>query len=317
MSAKVERAKIWEEFENIRIKHPRLVEAHDAFDDLRKLRKATPNAPQRFVALFAPTHSGKSMSVRTYLETAVATEAIARGLFSDDMDRKLIAKRQRIALHVTLSANATPKTLASDILRALGDERAESGNTPSLLARAYDLMHKIGIEILFVDEIQHLREYGISVTDTLKTMMIRGLVPMVFIGIEEARHHLFNDPQLANRCLLELDYSCLDYENQSERKLFEDYCGRLGLKLKQHELFEKAADLLADDIPACLHVVSGGRIGMVSRLVQDAATIAAEQAADTVRRHHIDEAVAVWLRKGRVKENPFRSGVRRTKVKAA
>jgi len=333
MSTIIKRAKIWAEFERMRIKHPRLSEAHDAYDDLRESKRSTPNSPQRFVALFAPTHSGKSMSVRTYIESKVVDAAVSRGLFPADMDRNLIAKRQNIVLHVTLSAKASPKSLATDILRELGDARADKGTASSLLARSYDLMAAEGTELLIVDEIQHLSgmrgrlvggssrglmDDSTSVTDTLKTMMIRGLVPMVFIGVEEARHFLFNDAQLAGRCLLELNYNCLDWADLRQREIFRDYCGRLGLKLKQHKLFKEAANFLIPDILACLHEISKGRIGVVSRLVQHAAALAAKKNADTIQREHLETATDTWaIPNDFIDYNPFQAGVRRVEKKRA
>ncbi len=332
MGAKITHSTIWAAFESIRIEHPRVKQAYRAFDDLRQLKLAKPHAPQRFVSIFAPTHSGKSMSVQMYIETKVVQEAVRRKLFPGSMPHGEIARRQRIVLHVTLSASATPKSLASDILRALGDQRAERGTATSLLARSYDLMQAVGTELLIVDEIQHLSatrgrktvgiaralEQSTSVTDTLKTMMIRGLVPMVFVGIDQARHLLFNDDQLANRCRLELDFGCLNYSNQRERKIFEYYCALLGSNLRAQGLFESEVDLLTEGVAACLHAVSGGRIGLVSRLVERAAVIALDEDATTINRQHLERATNDWaIPQNLIDYNPFRSGIRTIEKRVA
>ncbi|MBD9571875.1 TniB family NTP-binding protein [Ensifer sp. ENS08] len=183
--------------------------------------------------------------------------------------------------------------------------------------RVYDLMRKCGTELLVIDEIQHLsgdrrrkRSTAVSdatpVTDTMKVMLIRGLVPIVFVGIPEARHHLFGDPQLAERCINELDFKPLDLMKPKERKIFLEYCGRLSLKLHQHEIFEDETDLLNGDIPACLHIVSGGRIGTVSNLVLFASIIAFEQDARCITRDHLVQATDEWaIPKGVIDYNPF------------
>jgi hypothetical protein len=326
MTRQIRRSTIWAAFESIRIEHPRVKEAYRTFDDLRQLKLEHSNAPQRFVSIFAPSHSGKSMAAQMYIETKIVEEAIRRKLFPADTPLCEIARRQRLVLHVTLSASATPKSLASDILMALGDKRAERGTATGLLARSYDLMQAVGTELLIVDEIQHLSptrgrknvkiarafEQSTSVTDTLKTMMIRGLVPMVFIGVNEARHLLFNDEQLANRRRLELDFGCLNYGHQRERKIFEYYCAFLGAMLREQRLFRSEVDLLTNGVAACLHAVSGGRIGLVSRLVERAAVIALDDDATTISTQHLERATIDWaIPRGLIDYNPFKLGIRR------
>jgi AAA domain len=314
------RANIWTEFEKMRIKHERLAPAHKVFDDLRATRRDAPFEPKRFASIFAPTHSGKSTAVSIYLETRVAEDAIRRGLFPPETDRKLIARQQRIVLYISLEGVTSIKNLAQEILLALG--KNERGTASDLLKLAYDHL-QVGTELLIIDETQHLKttkerrkfaelkEGETALTNTLKTMLIRGLVPMCFIGIPEARSLLFNDPQLAGRCVEEIDYSCLDFAVPSDRKIFRNYCGRLGLKLQQHGLFEQASNFLCDDIAECLHAASSGRIGIVSRIVEQAAAFATEEGASQVLREHLAKAVDRWsIPNNTVTYNPFRAGIR-------
>jgi hypothetical protein len=318
---------IWAEFLKMRIKHARLDKAHQLYDDLRYAKRSCPWSPQDFGAIFAETHSGKSMSVTTYIEWRVAEELIEAGMVPPDMPRSEVAKLQRKVLHFTLSSSATPKMLATDILRALGDKRAASGNVETLRQRVYDLLRFHGTELLVIDEIQHLSaktsrlpdgrtcRSGITestaVTDNLKCMLIEGLVPMMFIGITEARHHLFNDAQLASRCVQELDFGRLDFTVPEQKDIFVKYCGRLGLKLRQHGLFEDETNLVEGDIPACMLEVAGGRIGIASKLVRNACEVATAKKARCVTREHLDEATEDWaIRKGVIDYNPFRDGIR-------
>jgi hypothetical protein len=323
---KVTRTKIWTEFKKMRIKYPRLPLAHGMFDDLRAAKREAPLEPQGFASIFAPTHSGKSMTIRTYLETTVAEEAIKRGLFPADMDRKEIAAMQRIVLHITLDGVAKIKNLAEAILRALGMGNVK-GTTGALLQLAYDTLKDLGTELLVIDEVQHLKttkerakfaelqEGETALTNTLKTMLIRGLVPIVFVGIETARPLIFNDYQLAGRCIVEIPFDSFDFAVQAEREIFVDYCGRIGLKLHQHGLFEQPSNFLIDDIPACLHAASTGRIGIVSRIVEQAAVIASDRGESCVSREHLKKAVDVWaIPKKFIDYNPFSTGVREVEL---
>ena len=117
---------------------------------------------------------------------------------------------------------------------------------------------------------------------------------------------------------MQLDFGCLDYTDAAERKIFEDYCGRLGIKLKEHGLFRRAADLLRDDIPGCLHVISRGRIGVVSRLVEQATVVAAQEDAASLSRHHLARATDDWaIPQGVIDYNPFTCGVRTVQKRRA
>jgi Bacterial TniB protein len=204
----------------------------------------------------------------------------------------------------------------------------EDGNTNELLKLAYDHIISLKVELLIIDETQHLKtakERGkfaelqkgeTALTNTLKTMLIRGVCPMVFIGITEARSLIFNDEQLADRSLEEIDFSNLDITSTTDREIFINYCGMLGLKLKRHGLFAKETNLLGGDIPACLYAVSNGRIGIVSRVVEHAAVIAIDKGSPCVLRSHLEGAVDQWaLPKKVIDYNPFKIGVREARLK--
>ncbi|TDK39253.1 hypothetical protein E2F50_03780 [Rhizobium deserti] len=319
----VTEADIYVMFEDRRIRHDRLNKAQKFFGELRKTKRMSPLSPKRFGTLFAPSQAGKSTTVRHYIETVVVDDAIAQGLFPPTMDRQTIAARQKLVLHVTLSAKATIKTLASDILTAIGDPYAVTGTADNLLKRVYDNLRRCGTELVFIDEIQHLshrlaRESGtttdrsglresLEVTDTLKNMMIKGVVPMMFVGIPEARHFIFNEEQLAQRCLKELQFDPANFSKEGERNDFIAFVGKLGLKLKQEGLFAEASDFVAGDIPYRLHEISHGYMGAACNLVCEACIIALAEGASCVTRDHLSEATDSWAIPRRVvTSNPFK-----------
>ncbi|MBD9571874.1 hypothetical protein [Ensifer sp. ENS08] len=121
MSGAISISDIMSKFDCIRIKHPRLEEAHMWFDTMRGTKRASPQSPKKFISIFAPAQSGKSMSVLTYIHTKVVDEVIKAGLFDKDLGREAIAKEQKLVLHLTLTAKATTKSFVEDVLVALGD----------------------------------------------------------------------------------------------------------------------------------------------------------------------------------------------------
>jgi hypothetical protein len=261
-----------------------------------------------------------------YLESVVAKEAIKRGLFPADMNPLEIAARQKIVVHITLEGVTNIKNLMQSILAAMGG--STKGTKAELTRLVYDHLKEPSVELLIIDELQHLipkkdkdKRYDdrgdepTAITDTLKSMLNKGCVPMVFVGIEEARPMIFNSEQLAGRHVEQIDYSCLDWTIPSERRIFLTYCGNVGLKLKQHALFEQPSNFLKDDIPACLLAASSGRVGMVSRIVEQASLIAVDEQSSQVTRAHLEKAVDRWaIPANLIDYNPFRSGIREAKL---
>ncbi|MDB5531494.1 MAG: hypothetical protein JWR51_4597 [Devosia sp.] len=334
MTSTISRPRIQAAFDTMRIIHPRIPEVHQALDDAREVGRLSPYSPKRYVEFFAPSHSGKSTAITTYIENVVVKQAIERGLFPADMDPQLIARKQNIVLHVTLSPKATPKSLASDILRRLGDKRCDSGNTGGLLARVYSMLEDEHVELVILDEIQHLASGTVKkpggtakkmhlvetteVTDTLKTMMIRGLVPMVFVGIPEAREHLSVDIQLTNREMNRINFLPLDWSDSSDRETFRRYCGLAGLMIKKHGLMPDDTNFLDGDIPEKLWVSSGGCIGLVSRIAEEATIHAAARGAKRVEYDDLELAIDTRaLPNNYCTYNAFRDGVRTKNLKSA
>jgi hypothetical protein len=321
------------EFLKMCIPHPRMSHAHRIYDNLRQMKVLAPNKPQRCACLFAPTHSGKSKTVEAYIETQIVDELIVEGMFSAEMDRSEIARLQRRALHVTLDSKATTKSCYSDILREFNDPHASQGTATSLLARVYHHMRKHATQILFLDEIQHMdhrqtekdskpKRAGVcestAVTDTLKTMLIRGLVPIVFIGIDEAESMILGDQQLAARCITKIDFRQLRNDVPEDLEIFLDYLGMLGIKLMQHGLVKEISDLLEKNLPAVIHAVASGRLGMASRLVAAACTIARERKATSVMAEHVSAAIEEWaIPMGLIDYNPLAQGLHGFERRAA
>lgn len=284
------------------------------------------------------------MAVRSYIEDVVVPEVIERGLFPADMDRHRIAQQQRLVLHVTLSPQASVRSMAVDILRQLGDKRADTGGGPVLLRRVYEYLtgeYRDPItrevlprqtELVILDEIQHLSAGKVNkpsgrlekshriettqVTDTLKTMLIRGLVPMVFVGIPEAREHLAIDQQLLNREMGKIDFSPLRWSNIKDQEIFLEYCIEAAALIRAENLFPEDIDLLGNGIPHMLWAASGGCIGVVSRILEEAALHATNREAPSIELEDLALAVDTRALPNRMcTYNPFREGVRQaTKV---
>jgi hypothetical protein len=238
-------------------------------------------------------------------------------------DVEELAKEQKKVVHVTLSAQATPKSLATDILIALEDPEPDKGTKASLWGRVYKLIAKLKVEMLVIDEVQHLANKRIKVTtegdaivfdhardqnvsDTLKVMMIRGSVPLVFMGILQARDLVFSSTQFKGRVLDEIEFETPRWAVQKERMDFIEFCGRLALKLQETGLFSEPPPLVHGDIPSDLYASSLGRLGLVCRIVEKATILALTRGSTVMERSDLADAVdLVIVSRGELPENPF------------
>jgi hypothetical protein len=253
------------------------------------------------------------------------------------MDAAEIARRQVKVLYVSLNEKANRESLYSDILTRLGAQVSGTAKIPTLRRQLYLYLRgendpinnpqkQRPCELLILDEIQHLSQgvmrqvkgrstksfetTGTDVTDALKYMMNEGLVPVMFVGIPEARVHLSVDPQLRNRHVESIDFSPLRWSSDTDAEIFTDYCGKTGIMIQRHGLLPEVSSLLEHDIPHMLWAASGGLIGLASRIVEEAVYHTLEAGRTKVGLNEL--ALAVDTRaipQGFCIYNPFREGV--------
>jgi len=341
MKQPLSRAEIAAIFKQMRIHHPRVDAIIDVCEGARRGVRLSPWEPQGWLELFALSGSGKSHAVKIYLEKVVVPEVIAEGLFPAEMPAAEIARRQVKVLHVTLNERATREGLYSDILTRLGAEVSPSAKIGTLRKQLYSYLRGENDEInnpkrvrpcelLILDEIQHLSQgamrqskgrstktfesTGTDVTDALKFMMIEGMVPIMFVGIPEARVHLSVDAQLRSRFVDEVPFDPLRWSDDGEARLFTNYCGKIGIKIQQHGLLPEVSNLLEHGIPEMLWQASGGLLGITCRIAEEAvyhaqraghATVTLDDLADAVDTRAIPQGYCLY--------NPFREDrVKRT-----
>lgn len=303
-------------FKRMRIEHPLLKDVHDQLDILRAVKRDSyPGDEQLAAALLADSHSGKSTAVRMYVENTVVNDCIARGMYKGE-DRRTIAHKQKIVVHVTLTPGATVSSLMTDLLKALGDPRPDYGSVRERRYRVYTLLEKLGVELLIIDEVQHLgsvttagtatrRENATDVQNNLKNFLIDGY-PIMFVGRPEARDRIFGDEQTDLRTEDEISFGPLSMDKEDEWTIFCDFCACLADQMMSDGVLDHVVNLLEGDTPICLFMVSNGRLGLLTKVVRWAIRAAMEEGAKTLtRRHFIAATDRFAARKVLIERNPF------------
>lgn len=283
-------------FKSVFVPYPKHVELHDRCDYLQKLGRRSIGKPQMGLRVLAPSGSGKSTAAEAYMN--------------------LVQRRRPRTptfvpiLKIDLERGSTSKKLMMSILDKFGDPYASHGNELTLKRRAFACFERFKTELLIVDEVQHLNfRNGLKndVTDTLKGMLDGGVVPMVFLGTEDAEQMFRRNLQLNGRLLAPCDLLPLDSRNADDRRLFAAFVGRLEQAVVDCDVLPEPSGLGEAGLLPGLFEVSQGIVGRVSRLFQAALEIAIRRRASRLEAYDLALAVDRWaIPQSFVKTNPIR-----------
>src|SRR3546814_20081983 len=104
-------------------------------------------------------------------------------------------------------------------------------------------LRRLGVELLVVDEIQHLRREGNDVndvTDALKRWLDAGSVPLVLVGNMDSQPFFERNKQLCARLGTPLDLSPLAASKQRDAIHFKAFCSRYDDKLVESGAVRKS-----------------------------------------------------------------------------
>jgi hypothetical protein len=297
--------------QNIVIQHPRLLQAHSRFESLIQHARCNPTGEKQCMALIAPTQSGKSTIIRTFIKEKNTEGALA--------------ERRIPVLDVTLKGTRTRKSFAQDILFRIAEFGYETGpHTGSegiLLERVRTYLRDANVELLVVDEFHHLVQSDNArvlhtVGETIKWMLITGVCPIVLAGIEDARKPFQANSQLSQRAVPSVELTPLSAANPAELKLFADFMLRYLLAIEKSGVARNASALRNGDIPPCFMEMSDGVLGIICNLLKEAVRIMTYGGRDELTRDDLCEAADAFVRDGKCERNPLRNGLKPLSIAA-
>ena len=287
-------------YKEIFLPYPRHVTFHSDCDYLRQLGLATKGGPQSGLRVLAPSGSGKSTAARMFIALLETRER-------SDPDVKPVVM-------VSLTSAATPKKLFSDILTEMGDGFADRGTEQTLRRRVIACFEQFQTQLLIIDEVQHLNFRSSAkndVTDALKSLLDTGVVPIVFLGTEDAEAMFKRNLQLNGRLLPPCDFKPLRATVAEDAELFSGFWQRLDAEVVKRGLMRSASGLDGAEFLGALHKVTGGVVGTVSRLAKEAMTIAIRRSAERIELYDFVLATDRWaIPNSFCSTNPFRSLLR-------
>ncbi|MDR7115618.1 TniB family NTP-binding protein [Caulobacter sp. BE254] len=283
-------------YDQIYIPYTKHIEFHARCDFLQKLGQYSKGSPQKGFRVLAPSGSGKTSAAQAYIRLAEKRTPRTADFIP--------------VLYVALDANMTSKKLMIAILEQYGDGFATHGTEQLLIMRTREYIKRFGTQLLIIDEVQHLnsRVRGRSdVTDSLKRLLDGGVVPVVFLGTEEATDMFQRNLQLNGRLLEPCDFDPLQADDPGDQALLAGYVERLDRAMVDVGVVRHPANFHVDAwVLGGLHAVSNGVVGRVSRLFHSALEMSLRRDGDRLEVEDLAEAVDRWaIPQAFIKFNPF------------
>lgn len=208
-------------------------------------------------------------------------------IYKDIENAKLQTMKRVIAFEMPADPNIG-RFLNCLLTQGLSKPEFVTRNTDSLLRHVLFELQDSGVEMILIDEIQHIgncqpRQLAVLL-GTLKSLVNRTKLPIVAFGIDDAAEILSKDEQLYSR-FLRVDLP--EWEPGHELKcLLATYETILPLK--------KPSNLSEEELHYAILGRTNGSIGEITRLLQEAAVMAIRSG---------DECITISL----IKEMPFQS----------
>lgn len=283
-------------FEKLFIPFPRHIHLHEQFDYLRQRGQLSQGRAQKGLRVLGPSNSGKTTAVEAYIERAKQLDPPTKGTIP--------------FVKIDLEKSSTTKKLMTSILIDMGDAYATSGNEQILKIRAFNALRRFKVQLLFVDEIQHLKFGGgvrAEVTDVLKLMLDMGIVPIVFLGTEDAKQIFNSNIQLSSRLLAPCDLKPLDPAIISERDMFVSFVRRMEESIFTMGILPEKSDFQSLGLMPSLFEASSGIVGRASRLFEEALRVALSRGAHKLEPYDLALATETYGKENLLlTHNPFR-----------
>ena len=223
------------------------------------------------------------------------------------------------AIYLSVPSKCTPKSLAADLLEALGDPHADRGTLPNMTRRVITYIEELGVSIVILDEFQHFvnsanEKVIYDAADWLKSITNHVNCPFLLVGLPSTLKVLSANEQLARRMTDQVQLDAMPYETDVDVKRF-----RTILALFAKELpFANADCIVHPDFSRSIQNATQGLIGRVVRLLRAACALAlregvGELTLDIFARAYDELSISLQAdQTARKYGNPFKSKSART-----
>ena len=243
-----------------------------------------------WMLLHGPSRSGKTKLMLDYVTDHPPTEG-------PDGD-------QQEVVFLKAPSACTTKTLAEEILKALGYPRSPSNHRNGSRysdrhprgPRLFDMMdvmveyiQGLGVRLMFIDEVHQAARSEQAIVDAatmFKDIINEGDCCLVLSGTEDAKVFMKSLPELRGRMLARCELKPFDWFDEHRRDTFLGLIDGMDDQLP----FEQRSNLTSPDMAVRIHIASSGLIGEAAKLVENAGIIAVREDARCILPAHFAKA---------------------------
>src|SRR6266566_5591031 len=257
------------------------------------------------LAILGNTGAGKTTLLDVWLEKAPL--------------RTTITSQETIIpyLYVMVLSSPKKKGAVAAFLRALHDPNPSRGTEWNMIMRVHNLIKRCRVQVIFVDEFQHLRDKDAgrsgrvvhAIADFLKDIVNQTHVPMILVGkLGEAEEILEANSQLARRVGTPLVLEPFEWDRGKPDTI------------KEFRTLMRDIDLALPLDPSHLHneemafrffYASDGYLGWIMEIIREAAIRAIDKECHCLNMPLLEDAYNARIAGteiGRGKVNPFSPG---------
>lgn len=223
-------------------------------------------------------------------------------------------ERTKIPVLVSLIPKAKhPKPVVSQLLRDLGDPLdGNGGDSIALTHRLITLLRGTGVELIILDEFQHLIETKSNqvvydIADFIKTLVSKAKIPVVIFGLPWSSYVLTVNVQLARRFSMQHELINYTLEKYSD---FGKFVDKIQLKLP----IKPEQDLRQREMLFRLFAASEGNISnLMDKIIRPAAISAVDNDDLLIKKDYFAKALKRFSQV-RDELNPFLIEIEKVKA---
>lgn len=178
---------------------------------------------------------------------------------------------RQTVVYAKIPDKGTVKGLLERLLHALGDPYWYRGSETNQTHRLLTLLEQVGCRMIILDEFQHLADKGQkkrlrSTADWLKMLVDSKQWALVAAGLPESASVIQSNRQLRERFDAPIKLPMFDWREADGRRQFRAILKAFQAQLHPFEL----PDLASDAMAIRMYLATGGRIGIIAKLLDRA-----------------------------------------------
>jgi hypothetical protein len=257
-----------------RIQHDQFLTVLEAIGNTH----ATGMSKARGMLLLGDTGTGKTTIADTYIDKYLQE---CGSLESNELTRKPILK-------ISIPSDATTIGILTKLLGELDHEDCVTGTQARLMHRFIKAAKAYRVEMLILDEFQHLlrnqaQKRTRQAANTIKTLHDDLNIPILMIGMPESRQIIEAHSELYRRFTYEqIELKSFSLDSEEETESFRNYIKSCASILLSTDV--KTTKLWSDSMLLRFHVATSGKTALISRIFEK--VLQKTELSETLKKEH-------------------------------